>query len=274
MATNGNLALNTATLGHNLEGHGAGLSPEQVIDLAASKGLGGVVFWRREIGNAAGVADHAQKTGIDIIGLCRTPYLIGREAALDDLQASIDMAATLRAPVLTIVTGGVEPGTLGIAPSLDLLRKRLEPALPLARDAGVTLALEPLNPVYAGNRSALVRTRDALDIVLGFDDDHLKIAIDVYHVWWDLDLADALAGAGGRVAGFHLCDWLENTADILLDRGMMGDGVADIPAIRELVEGTGYTGPHEVEIFSAANWWKKPPAEVVDTMIRRYHECC
>ena len=269
-----NLALNTATLGHNIEGHGAGLSPEAVIDLVASKGLAGVVFWRREIGNAQQVANHARDAGVAVLGLCRTPYLIGSQTALGELQASIDMAATLQAPVLTIVTGGVEPGTKGIAPSLDILRKRLEPALPIAADAGVTLALEPLNPVYAGNRSALVRTRDALDIVLGFDDDHLKVAIDVYHVWWDLDLADALAKADGRVAGFHLCDWLEHTETILLDRGMMGDGVADIPAIRKLVEATGYTGPHEVEIFSADNWWKRPPAEVVDTMVERYHECC
>jgi sugar phosphate isomerase/epimerase len=36
---------------------------------------------------------------------------------------------------------------------------------------------------------------------------------------------------------------------MLLDRGMMGDGVADLNAIRAAVKGAGYTGPSEVEIF-------------------------
>ena len=44
------LALNTATLGHNIAGHGAGWSPEQTIDACAERGMAGIVFWRREIG--------------------------------------------------------------------------------------------------------------------------------------------------------------------------------------------------------------------------------
>ena len=47
------LSLNTATLGHNLDGHGAGWSPEQVIDGCAERGFGGITFWRRELGDQA-----------------------------------------------------------------------------------------------------------------------------------------------------------------------------------------------------------------------------
>ena len=47
------LALNTASLGHNLDGHGAGWSPERVIDACAERGFGSIVFWRREIGSRA-----------------------------------------------------------------------------------------------------------------------------------------------------------------------------------------------------------------------------
>lgn len=268
------LALNTASLGHNLEGYGAGLSPFEVIDLCAEKGLGGVSFWRREISKPAKIARHAADMGVKIIGLCRTPYLIGADADLGDLSRSIETAAALGAPVLTIVTGGVEPQTRGISPSLDMLRKRLEKAVTLAEAAQITLAIEPLHPIYAGNRGALCRTEDAVEIVCEFDREALKIAIDVYHVWWDLGLAKALARAQGRIAGFHLCDWLENTEDILLDRGMMGEGVADIRAIRKLVENTGYMGLHEVEIFSAKNWWRRPPEAVIDAMIESYLTFC
>ena len=110
------LALNTATLGHNLDGFGAGWSPEQVIDACAAKGFGGIVFWRREIGDrATQIGERVRATGMEVVGLCRTPFLVGRDAPpnLDEAKASIDMAADLGAPVLTIVTGGTEPGTKG-----------------------------------------------------------------------------------------------------------------------------------------------------------------
>ncbi len=44
---------------------------------------------------------------------------------------------------------------------------------------------------------------------------------------------------------------------------MMGDGVIDVPSIRGAVEAAGYDGFIEVEIFSAANWWKRPIAETL-----------
>lgn len=271
------LALNTATLGHNIDGYGAGLNPEQVIDLCAEKKLDGVVFWRREFDNinhAQKIGDYAKSLGFPIIGLCRTPYLIGREADLSDMQASIDMALALDAPILTIVVGGVEPNTKGIKPSLDILTKRLEQILPLIEHTRLTLALEPLHPALAGNRSALTRTQDAVDIIHHINHDDLKIAIDIYHVWWDLGLKSALERSNGKIAGFHLCDWLEDTSDCLLDRGMMGDGVADIRAIRHMVEHTGYDGIAEVEIFSKNNWWQQSPSDVIDTMIERFKTCC
>jgi sugar phosphate isomerase/epimerase len=55
---------------------------------------------------------------------------------------------------------------------------------------------------------------------------------------------------------------------------MMGDGVIDIPLIRSWMESAGYRGAHEVEIFSAANWWKKDPDEVLITCIERHRTVC
>jgi sugar phosphate isomerase/epimerase len=61
---------------------------------------------------------------------------------------------------------------------------------------------------------------------------------------------------------------------MLLDRGMMGDGVADLRAIRAAVEGAGYRGRCEVEIFSAANWWQRDPGEVLDIAAARFATVC
>ena len=85
------------------------------------------------------------------------------------------------------------------------------------------------------------------------------MALDVYHVWWDPALEAQIARAGSkRLSAFHICDWLVPTTDLLEDRGMMGDGVIDIPRMRSLVEAQGYRGCHEVEIFSARQLVEAP----------------
>jgi sugar phosphate isomerase/epimerase len=100
------------------------------------------------------------------------------------------------------------------------------------------------------------------------------VAVDVYHVWWDPALPGQIARAGGRILGHHICDWLVPTHDTAFDRGMMGDGVIDLPAIRRMIEMAGYQGPQEVEIFSAENWWKRDPDEVLKICVERYKAIC
>lgn len=273
----GALALNTATLGHNLDGHGAGWPVERVIDACAERGLGGIVFWRREIGTrAVEIGDRVRAAGLEVTGLCRTPYLTGSgaPATLDEARASVDMAAGLGTSVLTIVTGGTEPGTKGIVESQKVLADRVAMLAPYAADRGVKLALEPLNPMFGGNRTCIFTVRDALDICEIVHAPNVGIAVDVYHVWWDTQLAEDCARAGTRIFGYHLCDWLEDTSHMLLDRGMMGDGVADLKAIRAAVEGAGYAGACEVEVFSAENWWKRDPDAVLDIMVERFRTLC
>ena len=80
------------------------------------------------------------------------------------------------------------------------------------------------------------------------------------------------AARGLRLAQFRTGSGL--AFDVLLDRGMMGDGVADLKAIRAGVEAAGYAGPCEVEVFSARDWWCRDPNEVLDTMIARFRTVC
>ncbi|MBW3097982.1 sugar phosphate isomerase/epimerase family protein [Pseudohoeflea coraliihabitans] len=271
------LALNTATLGHNLDGYGAGWSPEQVIDACAARGYGAIVFWRREVGaRGCEIGERVRAAGMQVAGLCRTPFLTGRDAGSDDeVRSAIDMAAALGAEVLTIVTGGTEPGTKGLTETRKRLTARLAGHAEYAAQCGVKLGLEPLNPMLGGNRTCLMTARDALEICDEIDAPNIGIAVDVYHVWWDRMLPQSLlAAAPDRILSYHLCDWLENTSDMLLDRGMMGDGVADLKAIRMAVESAGYAGFCEVEVFSAEKWWKRPPNEVLDVIVDRFRTVC
>ena len=121
--------------------------------------------------------------------------------------------------------------------------------------------------MYAADRACVNTTTQALDICdrLG---DGIGVALDVYHVWWDPDLAAQISRAGkDRLLAFHVCDWLNPTKDLLTDRGMMGDGVIDIPHVRSLVEAQGFDGLVEVEIFSAQDWWTRPADDVLAAMV-------
>ena len=185
------------------------------------------------------------------------------------------MAAALGTKVLTIVTGGTEPGTKGVLESQKILAERVAALAAYAEACGVNLALEPLNPMFGGNRTCLMTVADADRVCAMAGAPNVGIAVDVYHVWWDTSLAESLEEAGSRrLLGYHLCDWLEDTRDMLLDRGMMGDGVADLKTIRRSVEAAGYAGACEVEIFSADNWWKRDPDQVLDVMVERFRSIC
>ena len=147
--------------------------------------------------------------------------------------------------------------------------------LPRARAAQVPLAIEPLHPMYAADRSVISTVDEALDLCAALGHG-TGIVLDVYHTWWDPKLAAGIARAGamGAIRAHHICDWLVPTRDLLLDRGMMGDGVIDIVGIRRQVEAAGYKGTVEVEIFSAENWWKRDPDKVLRTCRERYASVC
>jgi sugar phosphate isomerase/epimerase len=103
----------------------------------------------------------------------------------------------------------------------------------------------------------------------------IGLAVDVYHVWWDPELAREIGRAGQeRLLAFHICDWLVPTRDMLYDRGMMGDGVIDIRHIRSVIEAAGYHGFCEVEILSKLDWWCRPMPEVLVTCVERYRTVC
>jgi sugar phosphate isomerase/epimerase len=93
--------------------------------------------------------------------------------------------------------------------------------------------------------------------------------LDVFHIWWDPQVLPLIARAAGRIYGFHVNDWLVPLPDMLLGRGMMGDGVIDNRMLRLAVDQAGYTGPIEVEIFNRI-LWDSDPDQVMQQIIDRF----
>lgn len=258
------LSLNTVTVKEKW-----GLA--QCIEGCARHGIPGISPWR-DVLHAMGVdaaARHIRDAGLTVTGLCRGGMFpavdaAGRRAAIEDNLRAIEEAHTLNAACLVMVCGGLPPGSKDLPGARAMVREGLEAILPAARAAGVTLALEPLHPMTCADRSVLSTTAQALDLcdALG---DGLGVALDCYHIWWDPSVVEQIARAGSRIAAFHACDWLVPTTDLVLDRGMPGDGVIDIAALRGMVEAAGYTGFTEVELLSR-RWWAEDPDLVLETM--------
>jgi len=125
--------------------------------------------------------------------------------------------------------------------------------------------------MYAAERSVVVSLAQANAMAETHSPDQVGVVIDVFHVWWDLDLDRQIAQAADRILGFHISDWIVPTPDLLMVRGMMGDGVIEISRIRESLETAGYRGPIEVEIFNQAIW-DAPGDEELALMKRRFLE--
>ena len=268
-------AVNTATLGFQCP-------IEKSVDAIATAGFGGIAPWRREIEgqNVSAIAKRIRDAGLKVTGYCRSTYLPsltreGLQANIESNRRALDHAAILRADSFVMVVGGLPKGSKDIAGALAQVAEGVMQLLEYGKKQGVKIALEPLHPVYAAERSCLTLLSEALDMCRQVEGlvtvPSLGVCLDVYHVWWDPNLKRDIARAGleKRIFGFHVCDWLVPTADVLNDRGMMGDGVIDIPSIRAEVEKAGYQGLIEVEIFSEQNWWKRPVVEILKVCAER-----
>jgi len=251
-------------------------SLEQLVEGCTRAGISAISPWR-DIVQACGLPRAAKLIrdhGMTVTGLCRGGMFpaadeAGRRAALDDNKRAVDEAAAIGARCLVLVVGGLPKGSRDIFGARQQVREGLAALLPHARAANVPLAIEPLHPMYAADRACLNTLAQANDLCdeLG---EGTGVAIDVYHVWWDPQLHEQIARAAGRILAYHVNDWLVPTTDLLLDRGMMGDGIIDLRAIRTTVEAAGYRGHCEVEILSAKTWWKRDPDEVLRTCIERH----
>lgn len=278
------LSINTATV---RKSRGADLPLPEIIDACARRGIRAISPWRDQV-QAAGVSNIAKLVrdhGLALSGYCRGGMFPaadaeGLKAARDDNRRAVDEAAQLGATCLVLVVGAL-PGALqgkaahkDIALARNQVRDGIGELLEYSRTANMPLAIEPLHPMYAADRACVNSMEHALDLCDELDPyrtGSLGVAVDVYHVWWDPKLQQQIERAGRqRLLAFHVCDWMTPTTDLLNDRGMMGDGVIDIPRIRGWVEAQGFAGYSEVEIFSTGNWWKRPHEEVLDTCIARH----
>lgn len=278
------LSINTATV---RKSRGVEQPLADIIEACAQRGIGAISPWRDQVAAAGlpAISKLVKTHGLELSGYCRGGMFpvvdaAGAKAAYEDNRRAVDEACELNAACLVLVVGGLPGALAGQAAHKDIALARSQVSdgiaalLEYARNCNMPLAIEPLHPMYAADRACINTLEQALDVCDALDPSKsgaLGVAVDVYHVWWDPKLQQQIERAGKeRLLAFHVCDWMTPTTHLLEDRGMMGDGVIDIPKIRGWVEGAGFAGYSEVEIFSTGNWWQQDMSEVLNTCIARH----
>ena len=249
---------------------------EEAVERYAESGVSGITVWRQwlEGRDPAEAGDRIRAAGLKVVSLCRGGFYPAfeekdREEAIEDNKRAIEDAAAMGAPLVVLVCGAV-PGQ-SLVESRKQITDGIAATLPLAESLGVKLAIEPLHPMYADDRSAINSLASANDVCDELNHPLVGIAYDVYHLWWDPDLEEQTkrTAQADRLFAYHVCDWMTPTTDLLNDRGLMGEGCIDLRGIRALVEKNGFDGMIEVEVFSN-RWWEKPTQEFLEAIKQSY----
>jgi sugar phosphate isomerase/epimerase len=257
----------------------ANWSLREAVDGVVAAGLQAIGLWREPVAEvgvevARRIVDDA---GVRISSLCRGGFFTAsdpadRAAAHEDNLRALDEAAGLGTKALVLVPGGLPAGDKDLAGARTRAADAIAALVPAAVERGVTLGIEPMNPIYAADRGVISTLAQALDIAEQFAPHEVGVVVDTFHLWWEPGVHGQIARAGERIVSYQVCDWITPLpADSLLARGMMGDGHVDFPAFTRAVAAAGYTGDVEVEIFHA-DVWAAPGDQVVATMARRYVE--
>ena len=230
--------------------------------------------WREKIAEI-GLDETARlirDAGLKVSSLCRGGFFPAqtaeeRKAAIEDNRKAIHEAATIGTDVLVMVNGGMNG--CRIQDARDMVRDGIEAIVPYAEERGVKIGIEPLHPAFAADRAVTASLEEANDLAEHFGSPWVGVVIDIYHVWWDAHVHREIRRAAPYTLGFHVNDWLVPNTNVLVGRGMMGDGVVDNRELREWVDAEGYDGPIEVEIFNE-DIWSRDGDEVLAEMKERY----
>jgi len=246
---------------------------EELVAGCVAAGVSKVGLWREQVAEygLAATAKLVRDAGLTVTSLCRGGSF-SSDDWYDQNRRAIDEAATLGAPTLCLVSGGLRAGSRDIDAARRHVGDAVGELVPHALQAGVRLAIEPLHPMYCSDRCVVSSLGQALDLAAPYPPAAVGVMVDTYHLWWDDQVWAQIARAGAqrRIACFQVADWITPLpAGVLLGRGLPGQGCIELRRFREAVDSAGYTGPIEVEVFHA-DVWARPGREVLDASIAGY----
>jgi sugar phosphate isomerase/epimerase len=154
-----------------------------------------------------------------------------RAAAIDRIKSHVPLAAKLDALIIIGLIRGVTPPGQDHQQSLAYLVEALQEVSTAAADAGVRLALEPLNRY----ETDLIHTvADGVDLIERVGADSFGLLLDTFHMNIEEPSIEAsIRTCGDRIFHFHVAD---------SNRWYPGAGHLDFGSILEALAATGYQG--------------------------------
>ncbi|NNM30599.1 MAG: sugar phosphate isomerase/epimerase, partial [Akkermansiaceae bacterium] len=165
----------------------------ECIEGYARRGIGGISVWRETVDgeDLCTVRRQIADAGLAGVSYVRGGFFTGltagdRGKAIEENRQVLREAEALGLPMVVLVCGA----SVGQGPreNISQIRDGIAAIADEAQETGIRLAIEPLHPVYAGDRSAICSLAMANDLCAGLAHPNVGIAVDVYHVWWEADL--------------------------------------------------------------------------------------
>lgn len=240
-------------------------------------GLKNIGLWRRKLSDFGEdrSVELVRDSGLNVSSLSWAGGFTGSndvsfDEALEDAREAIRLAAELNAGCLVVVSGGRRGHTRKHA--CDLLFDALDPITDWAGKESVTLALQPMHPIFRNDWSFLTSIDAALDVIAEFREAGMKLALDAYHVAREPRLIERLPELVPHLAIVQLGDG-KFPPKSKYDRRLPGNGDVPLADIVQTLVEAGYEGCFEIALWSRT-LWKRDGDELIDECLSRFDAIC
>lgn len=191
--------------------------------------------------------------------------------SIDDARHAIRLAQACGARFLHVVTGGRNGHTLNHARRLaaDALRHLAD----LAAEHDVTLAVQPMHPLYAERWTFLNNLDAAVDLLSECDHPHLKLAFGTYHLWQQPRLLERLPLLAEMLGTVQISDG-DVRPEHVYQRVPLGDGRIPLKPMVQTLLSAGFSGPFEIDLWSDVLWQLNDYSVIVQAARGAFQQIC
>ena len=265
-----------------------GCTFEQDVELYAQAGCQGIGIWGYKMEK---LGYRQAKALLERHGLKATncipelnsimPYALSPTPAspaerVEAFLPNMERMAKLDPDSIIVITG--PQGGRSTEEVTDLCLRGFERIGRVAKDLGVTVALEPIHKSASDSLSLIWDVPGTLKMLDQIGQDSFKILFDTWHLWDTPDVLSHVRSNIDRIGGVHVADWRENTRT-WMDRAFPGEGQTSVCELIGALDDAGYDGFYDVEIFSddgtfdvsfPDSLWKLAPSEIVRRALRLF----
>ncbi|MGH2447721.1 MAG: sugar phosphate isomerase/epimerase family protein [Chloroflexota bacterium] len=182
---------------------------------------------------------------------------------VDQFRQTIDRFQSFAEGVPFIANTGIPPNG-NMQEVFEVAARQYRTLADFASEHGARVALEPLNASIMNVESTIWSIQQGMRIVEAVARDNFGLCVDLWNVWQNAHIEDAIEAAGDRVFIVQVSDW--RTPRSFEDRLIVGQGDIPFAPLLRAVQESGYRGPFELEIFSGDvpdSLWKDDLSQVI-----------